>query len=121
MSFNFRFLPAPYDPGYMGVPAVLKNISYTFAPDDNGKQFVHDSTAAHEFKFDCNVVYPLGFTVTITNDASAGVVTISFSGGLTGILAGAGTTGNRSLAANGICTVTQYKDRKFMSNGTGLT
>ena len=54
------------------------------------------------------------------NDTSAGVITIAITSD-TLILAGAGTTGSRTLAASGIATAYKMISTRWIITGTGLT
>ncbi len=109
--------------GFRGIPPVSTSADLTLADSHNGKKIYHPSadTTARTWTLDFSAITdPAGFTVTLINDASGGIITIAFSNG-TGVLAGAGTTGSRSLAANGIATITGMTTTRAMINGTGLT
>jgi len=54
------------------------------------------------------------------NDASGGVITIAITSD-TLVLAGAGTTGSRTLAANGVATAIKMTSTRWMISGTNLT
>ena len=62
----------------------------------------------------------LGTAITFINDTSAGVVTIAITTD-TLVFAGAGTTGSRTLAANGMATAIKIGTTRWMISGTGLT
>jgi hypothetical protein len=88
------------------------------------QHFFHPSTdsTARTFTIPANasVAFPIGTTLTIINDNGAGVVTIAITSD-TMRLAGAGTTGSRSLAANGMATAVKVAATKWVINGSGLT
>ncbi len=67
-----------------------------------------------------NVAYPIGTAITFINQASAGVMTIAITSD-TMRLAGAGTTGSRTLAANGVATAIKVTSTEWIISGTGLT
>jgi hypothetical protein len=67
-----------------------------------------------------NVAYALGDTITFVNQNGAGVITIAITSD-TMRLAGPGTTGNRTLAANGIATAIKVATTEWLISGTGLT
>ena len=67
-----------------------------------------------------SVAYPIGTALTFVNQASAGVMTIAITTD-TMRLAGAGTTGSRTLAANGIATAIKVTSTEWLISGTGLT
>lgn len=109
-----------------GVPITQnsKSAAYTTVLADSGKHIFHPSadTTARTFTIDsnANVAYPVGTTLTFVNQSSAGVLTIAITAD-TMRLAGAGTTGSRTLAANGIATALKVTSTEWLINGTGLT
>ena len=110
--------------GFRGLPQNSQSVAYTTVLADAGKHLYHPGadTTARTFTIDSNatVAYPVGTTLTFVNDTSAGVVTIAITTD-TMILAGAGTTGSRTLAANGIATAVKMTSTRWMINGSGLT
>lgn len=110
--------------GFRNVPQNSQSAAYTTVLTDAGKHIYHPSadTTARTFTIDsnANVAFPVGTVITIVNDCSAGVLTISITSD-TLILAGAGTTGSRTLAACGIATAIKMTTTRWMINGTGLT
>lgn len=110
--------------GFLGIPQNSKSANYTIVAADNGKHIYHPSadTTARTITIDsnANLALGLGFTFTIVNDSSAGVLTIAITSD-TLVLAGAGTTGARTLAANGIATAIKMTSTRWQINGTGLT
>lgn len=113
-----------------GVP-ILPNISqnsqsaaYTLVLGDAQKHIFHPSadTTARIWTIPANssVAFPVGTAVTFINQASAGVITISITTD-TMRLAGAGTTGSRTLAANGMATAVKVTTTEWLISGTGLT
>lgn len=67
-----------------------------------------------------SVAYPVGSVLTFINQNAAGTLTISITTD-TMRLAGAGTTGSRTLAANGIATAIKITSTEWIISGTGLT
>lgn len=110
--------------GYLEVPQNSKSAAYTTVMADSGKHILHPSadTTARTFTIDsnANVAYPIGTAITFVNQASAGVMTIAITSD-TMRLAGAGTTGSRTLAANGIATALKITSTEWIISGTGLT
>lgn len=102
----------------------IQSSDYTTVLSDNAKQIFHPSadTTARTWTIDsnANVAYPIGAAITFVNQDSAGVITISITSD-TLWLAGAGTTGNRTLAANGIATAIKITTTGWLISGTGLT
>ncbi len=89
--------------GYRNVPQNSKSTNYTLVLSDAGKHILHPSadTTARTFTIPKNssVAYEIGTALTFVNQNSAGVLTIAITTD-TMRLAGAGTTGSRTLAAN---------------------
>jgi hypothetical protein len=65
-------------------------------------------------------VFAIGDTVTIYND-SATAQTITQGASVTMYLVGTATTGNRTLAQRGLCTVLCVASNTFVVTGGGLT
>jgi hypothetical protein len=116
--------PVEYSVGYLGIPQNSKSAAYTTVLTDAGKHLYHPGadTTARTWTIDsnANVPYPIGTAITFVNDTSAGVITIAITSD-TLVLAGAGTTGSRTLAANGIATAVKVTSTRWMISGTGLT
>jgi hypothetical protein len=106
------------------IPQNSQSAAYTLVAADNGKHIYHPSadTTARVWTIPANasVAYPIGTALTFINDTSAGVITIAITSD-TLILAGAGTTGSRTLAANGMATAIKMTSTRWMISGTGLT
>jgi hypothetical protein len=107
--------------GPSNLPQNSKSAAYTTVLGDAGQHLLHPSadTTARIFTIDsnANVAYPLGTTITFVNQASAGVLTISITSD-TMRLAGAGTTGNRTLAANGVATALKITTTEWIISGS---
>lgn len=101
-----------------------QSAAYTLVLSDAGKHIYHPSadTTARIWTIPANssVAFPIGTVVTFVNDNGAGVITIAITSD-TLRLAGAGTTGSRTLAANGIATAIKMTSTSWQINGTGLT
>jgi hypothetical protein len=110
--------------GAVGVSVKYARDNYTTVLTDAQKHLLHPSadTTARTFTIAANasVAYPIGTMITFVNQNAAGIVTIAITSD-TMRLAGAGTTGNRTLAANGICTVLKITTTEWIVSGTGLT
>jgi ACT domain-containing protein len=106
------------------IPQNSQSTAYTAVLTDSGKHLLHPSadTTARTFTIPANgsVAYPIGTALTFVNQASAGVMTIAITTD-TMRLAGAGTTGSRTLAANGIATCLKLTATEWIISGTGLT
>jgi hypothetical protein len=110
--------------GYRNIPQVSQSAAYTAILTDAGKHILHPSadTTARTFTIPANasVAYPIGTALTFINQNGAGAVTIAITTD-TMRLAGAGTTGPRTLAANGIATALKVTATEWIISGTGLT
>lgn len=117
-------LPGASWAGYSQSRINAQSAAYTTVWDDQYKIILHPSadTTARNFTIDsnANVPYPLGTQLVIVNQDSAGVVTIKLTSD-TIRLAGAGSTGDRTLAANGIAIATKLTATEWIIDGTGLT
>lgn len=106
------------------IPQNIKSADYTLVLSDSGKHILHPSsdTTGRTFTIPANssVAFPIGTAVTFVNQNSAGAITISIATD-TMRLAGPGTTGNRSLTANGIATALKITSTEWIISGTGLT
>lgn len=109
---------------YPNIPLTSKSAAYTTVLADANTGLLHPSadTTARTWTIDsnANVAYPVGTVLTFVNQASAGTLTISITSD-TMRLAGAGTTGSRTLAANGVATALKVTSTEWLINGTGLT
>lgn len=111
--------------GYLNVPLVSANVNTTLTKVHAGGGLKHPTSdiTARTFTIDSNAnqSWEDGTVLTIWNQNAAGVVTIVITTD-TMRLAGAGTTGSRTLAANGICTaIWDTATTTWIISGTGLT
>lgn len=111
----------------VGTKEVLQNsksANYTTVLADNGKHLLHPSAdvTARTFTIDsnANVAQPIGATHVFVNQNGAGVLSIAITTD-TMRLAGPGTTGTRTLAANGVATALKLTATEWIISGTGLT
>lgn len=106
------------------LPQNSKSVDYTTVLSDAKKHILHPSadTTARTITIDsnANVPYVIGTAITFVNQNAAGVLTIAITAD-TMRLAGAGTTGSRTLAANGIATAVKITATEWIISGTGLT
>ncbi len=110
--------------GYIGIPQNPQSANYTLTLSDAGKHILHPSadTTARTFTIPANsaVAYPIGTAITFVNQNGAGTVTIAITTD-TMRLAGAGTTGSRTLTANGVATALKITATEWIISGTNLT
>ena len=98
------------------LPVQNKGSSYTLQVTDAG-QVISITTGGVTVP---SGAFSVGQSVTIYNN-SASTQTITQGSGVTLRLASAGTTGNRSLSAYGLCTVLCIATNSFVITGAGLT
>lgn len=110
--------------GSTAIPQNSQSAAYTLVLDDAGKHILHPSadTTARTWTIPANasVAFPVGTVVTFVNQNGAGVITIAITSD-TMRLAGAGTTGSRTLAANGIATAMKLTSTEWIISGVGLS
>lgn len=110
--------------GFRGSPQNSQSAAYTLVLSDAGKTIFHPSadTTARNWTIPANssVAFPVGTLVGFTNQNGAGVISILITTD-TMRLAGAGTTGTRTLAANGKAVAEKVTSTEWIISGTGLT
>lgn len=101
-----------------------QSANYTLQLTDIGYQIYHPSTdtAARTWTIPANsaVAFPIGAPVTFVNDTGAGAITIAINSD-TLVLAGVGSTGSRTLAADGNATALKIGATRWQISGSGLT
>jgi hypothetical protein len=105
--------------GYIGLPQNSKAANYELVIGDQGKHIYVTSTSTITIPANSSVGFPIGSVVTIIAAAGA-TVTIAITSD-TMLLAGAGTTGSRTLAAYGIATLVKVAETTWFINGTGVS
>jgi hypothetical protein len=98
------------------VPQNAKTAAYVLIATDNGK---HISITTGGVTVPASV-FAIGDTVTIYNDSGSSQ-TITQGASVTMYLVGTATTGNRTLAQRGLCTVLCVASDTFVVTGGGLT
>jgi hypothetical protein len=108
--------------GYTGTPLNEQSTAYTLVAADAGKSVVHpiSDNNARTFTIPANgsVAYPVGTTITFINMINTVTIAITTD---TMYLAGAGTTGSRTLAAYGMATAVKMTSTTWIISGNGLT
>lgn len=106
------------------IPQSIKVADYTLALEDAGNHILHPSadTTARTITIPSNasVAFPIGTVITIVNQNIAGELTISITSDILR-LAGLGTTGNRTIAANGIATIIKITTTEWLISGAGVS
>lgn len=98
------------------IPQQAKTAAYTLAAADAGQ---HISITTGGVTVPASV-FSVGDAVSIYNNSAANQ-TITQGASVTMYLAGSATTGNRTLAQRGICTVLCVASNTFVISGAGLT
>ena len=106
------------------IPQNSQSAAYTLVLADAGRHIFHPAadTTARTWTIPANssVAFPVGSAVTFVNQNAAGAITIAITTD-TMRLAGAGTTGSRTLAANGVATAIKVTSTEWIISGVGLT
>jgi hypothetical protein len=107
---------------YPGVPVTNLSAATTFDITHANQLIVHPSSDnnARTFTIPANgtVAYPVGTVIQIFNAINTVSIAITTD---TLTLAGPGSTGGRSLAANGLCTIQKIASTSWIISGTGLS
>lgn len=113
-----------YTAGYLEIPQNSQSAAYTLVLADAGKHLLHPSadTTARTFTIPANasVAFPIGTAISFINQNGGGAITIAITSDVMR-LAGAGTTGSRTLAANGIATAIKVTATEWIISGVNLT
>jgi hypothetical protein len=106
--------------GYMGVPqsAAATTGSYTIVGADAGEHIYSTATRTVTIPANASVAFPVGTAITFIAAAGA-TVTIAITTD-TLLLAGAGTTGPRTLAPFGMATAIKITSTSWIISGNGL-
>ena len=108
--------------GYLDIPQNAQTGSYTLVIGDRGKHLYHalgDGAATYTIPANSSVAFPVGTSITFTN-LSATTISIAITTD-TMRLAGAGTTGTRSLGQYGVATAIKLTSTIWIINGSALT
>ena len=104
------------------IPQNSKSEAYGILAADANKHLLHPSAdnTARTFTLpaESSINFPIGTAITFVNQINVLSIAITDD---TMTLAGAGTTGTRTLAANGIATVLKIASASWIISGVGLT
>src|SRR3990167_745387 len=113
---------ADFTIGYLNIPQNSKSAAYTTVMSDSGKHILHPTADnnARTFTIDsnANVAYPVGTAITFINQINTVTIAITTD---TMTLMGIGSTGSRTLAANGIATALKVATTSWVISGTNLS
>ena len=106
--------------GYMGMPQTPRTSSYTLAASDAGKH-IYMTTTGQTITIPANgtVAFPVGTTIVIVNANSVSTSIAITSDTLR--LANSSSTGTRTLASNGMCTLLKINSTEWIASGNGLS
>ena len=107
--------------GYMGVPqsAAATTGAYTIVAGDAGEHIYSTGTRTVTIPANSSVAFPVGTAITFIA-ATGATVTIAITTD-TLLLAGAGTTGSRTLAPFGMATAIKITSTSWIISGNGLS
>ena len=109
-------------PVHPAMPQNSQSAAYTLVLSDAQKHILHPTADnnARTFTIPANssVAYPIGTCITFINEINTVTIAITTD---TMKLAGAGTTGSRTLAANGMATAIKTGSTTWWISGVGLT
>lgn len=106
------------------IPQTSQSANYAFALSDAGTQVKHPSAdvtgRTWTIPANASVAFPIGAAITLINQNGAGAITLAITSD-TLRLAGAGTTGSRTIAANGVATIIKTDTTEWYISGSGVT
>lgn len=108
--------------GYINIPQNSQSANYTGVLTDQAKHLFHpvgdNNPRTFTVPANSSVAYPVGTAITFVNKIN--VLTIAITSD-TLTWAEDGSTGSRSLAANGIATALKITPTEWLISGTGLS
>jgi hypothetical protein len=114
----------PAGPTIKEIPQNVQAANYTCVAGDTAGHILHPAsdTTARTYTIPANssVPFAVGTALTFVNQNGGGTLTIAINSD-TMRLAGAGTTGSRTLAANGIATALKLTATEWIISGTGIS
>lgn len=107
-------------PVYSGIPQNVQGGAYTLVLGDANKQIrMTGAGLTLTIPANASVAFPIGATISINNgNAAALPIAITTD---TLVISGTTTTGTRSLAVNGLCTIVKTTATQWNISGPGLT
>jgi hypothetical protein len=121
-TVNFASTQAADSVGTRGMPQQTKSAAYTLVITDAGQHILHPASDnnARTFTIPANsaVAFPIGTVITFINMINTVTIAITTD---TLMLAGAGTTGSRTLAPYGVATAIKIDSTQWLISGPGLT
>jgi len=104
--------------GYRAIPLTAKSASYQIALGDVGQGL--STTASITVPPNATTAFAVGDAVAVYNNSGSSI-TIAQGAGVTLRLVGTSTTGSRTLAARGLCTLLKVAADEWIASGGGLS
>jgi len=105
--------------GNRGMPLSAKTASYTIAIADVGT-LIANTTGGWTIPLNATVPFSLGDSIAVYN-SSGSSQTVTATGGVTLRLTGTATTGNRTVAQRGLCTLIKVATDEWIASGMGVS
>lgn len=122
-STTMIFPPVSANIGYLNVPQNAQSAAYTAVAGDSGYSIDHpvgdNNARTMTIPSNASVAYALGTCISFSNMAAA-AVTIAITADTLN-LAGAGSTGSRTLAQYGVAVARKITSTGWLISGTNLT
>ncbi|MBF0417662.1 MAG: hypothetical protein HQL86_05365 [Magnetococcales bacterium] len=109
---------------HAGVPQNSRSENYVLTLDDANRHIFHPGSdpTPRVFTIPSNSAapFPVGTVIGFVNDSGAGTITIAITSD-TLLWSPSGATGSRTLAANGVASITKITPAKWIMTGTGVS
>jgi hypothetical protein len=109
--------------GFRGIPIITKDASGTIDITLFGKAWRHTNSTAYAWTIPLNATtaLPIGFVMQMINDGSGAITITRGTAGVTLVIAGSGTSGDKTLAQYGVVTVEKVDTDHWKVSGAGVT
>lgn len=106
-------------PGFLGIPQNVQAGNYTLVMSDFGKEVFHDNVGAHTYTIPSNasVAFPIGAWAKLTNNTSAGVLTVAITTDTLSRMDGSAGAGSRTVTAPSSVIVRKIKATEWVIEG----
>lgn len=110
-----------FELGYKDIPQNLQTASYQLVLADRGKSILltTNNTLTLTIPANASVAFPIGTTIVVATGSNTGCTVAITTDNL--ILAGAGTTGTRSLSAFALATLYKVNATSWLISGSGVS
>lgn len=109
--------------GFRGIPIITKNASGTIDITLFGKAWRHTNSTAYAWTIplDATAALPIGFVMQMINDGSGAITITRATSGVTLVIAGSGTSGDKTLAQYGVVTIEKVDTDHWKIAGAGVS